>query len=154
MVESKVQKQSETCLENDGYFEKENNILYDFKRTHFSDFTVILSQRWNKTKINKFVVPFVRPLQINQKHTEYISEDLDDPFKFATDNLFTTQLSFKVTRNIFFYGTVRNIFKRLFEAGLLKDFQPALVKMTMVNMSKIEIYEKQEEYSTLTWEKL
>lgn len=156
-------------MKNDGYFE-DHSFLLDYKQMSYAKFYEYGQQNIENnlkqkhlyddigkssfSTFNKIAVPLARTSDTYRKQIEYTSKDFNDPFKFAADNLFTTQLGFKVSRNVFFYGTVRKTFQRLFEAGLLKDFQPALIKMTMTNMSELEIHEKQQEYSTLTWNQL
>lgn len=101
----------------------------------------------------KATAPFFRPSESrNRENLEYAFGNHGDPFKFATDNLLTFQMGFRVTRNIFFYEKMRETFQRLFECGLLLNFSPSLLYTSF--SGKFKPHEKQAEYSTLTWDQL
>lgn len=101
----------------------------------------------------KFATLFMRFPETNRKYLEYEMLETDDPFKFATDNIFTTQKVFHVTRNVLFYEEIHSNLQRLFESGFFKFLLPKYVEELKEGL-KMKIHEKQEEYSTLTLEKL
>lgn len=95
----------------------------------------------------------VRPPETKRKYMEFTSEDFDDPFKFAIDNLCNVQLGFKTTRHLYFYGAIRKTLQRLFESGIIQFHLP-IYKNHDQTVKQLKIHEKQEQYSTLRWDQL
>lgn len=155
-------------LKDFGYFEEKNS-WYDLKRMNFQDYAKFYSSDEfkkignrqlnsvdHKEKFkssNKLTMMFLRPAETRRKQIEYTMDEFDDPFKFATDNIFTMQTGFRVTRNLHFYEAIRDTFRKLFESGLI---QFHLTKFTdEINKKKsLKTHQKQEQYSTLTWDQL
>lgn len=79
--------------------------------------------------------------------------DFDDPLKLATDSFITYEIGFRFAKQTHIYGSIRYTLHRIFEAGILQFYLPALVK-DLEEPSKLEIHEKQNEYSTLRWDQL
>lgn len=107
------------------------------------------SNRLDSSKKNVLLI--MRLPETNRKYVEYKMKELDDPFKFATDNLFTMLHGFRFNKHIFFYGAIRETLQRLFESGILKC--SSFLKF-MRNKDSIVVHEKQTKYSTLTWDQL
>lgn len=161
-----MRKQSSKSIEDlkdHGYFERKMS-WYDMKVLDLSDyynFAAKIKQMNNdsddtifKVKdAKKFAIPLVRPPETNRKHIEYSHYYIKDPFKFATDNLVTQQKGFGVTKNVYFYGAIRDILQKLFESGILQGLQ-LLSSDNNGILDRLEIHEKQEEYKTLTWAQL
>lgn len=94
-----------------------------------------------------------RPPDANRKKIEYRMNNTEDPFKFATDNLFTEQEGFGVGIDIFFCEKIIRVLKKLFEAGIIQlNLEDYMTEMYREKISGIHV--KQEEYSTLTWDQL
>lgn len=96
---------------------------------------------------------FERPRVNDKKHVEYTFDIADDPFKFATDNIYTNQRGLMMMRNVFFNGAIRNNLQRLFESGILQMMYMECVD-ELANKLRIKGHQKQAEYSTLTWDQL
>lgn len=153
-------------LKNNGYFDNGELTWYDFKEMNLLDYhsnlkkkytnDMNLSETANKKLYecsHKFTKLLIRPPETGRKYIEYTSELFEDPFKFATDNLFSLQEGFKISRNLYFYGAIRDVLQRLFESGIMQHFSSAL-SSEQLQSEKLQIHRKQEQYSTLTWNQL
>lgn len=152
-------------LRGKDYFQRDK-FRYDLKEINFLDFFEFCSNASNDNddfqnvygrkyfkNSYKMSLVAVRPFRENRKYVEYTVNYYEDPFKFATDNLFTMQHGFKVNRNVYFYGAIRATLQKLFESGVLKPFLTEYIK-EYSSLLNLTIHKKQEEYNVLTWNQL
>lgn len=101
-----------------------------------------------------------RPPETNRKYVEYKMEGSDDPFKFATDNVFSLQDSIEIMRNVFFYRAIRYALQRTFESGILQHILLTCKMEYEMNRTfkekhfNLHAYQNKQEYSTLTLNQL
>lgn len=129
------------------YRELEDSIRFNYSTHQFPSFKKVVD---NNIKHNLAMIS-MRPYETNRKYIEYTKPGLDDPFKFATDNLFAFQYVVAVSRYIFFYEAIQTTLKRLFESGIIQLMMKEEVQEVFENLT---IHQKQEPYSTLTWNHL
>lgn len=108
---------------------------------------------WFKKSSQKVTFLTTRPRKAGKSYDEYTCDIADDPFKFATDNLFTIQRGFYMMQNAFFYGAIRTTLQRLFESGIFQMIQKTCDD-EFSDLPGIKGHQKQTEYSTLTWDQL
>lgn len=101
----------------------------------------------------KMSIPYIRKPGTKTWYHEFKIDSFDDPFKYTTDNLFEIQIGLGISRNLFFYGAMKDIMQRLFETGVTQYILFECYKNTTKNL-EFKIHNKQEAYSVLTMKEL
>lgn len=147
-------------MKEKGFFNN-SNVWSNIKDISFREFMLnadisddFLADRnfFENSKKNYLCYP--RPPETKRKNVlQYKMKECDDPFKVTIDNVITLSMSIRVSRNLFFYKSIQDIMRKLFEAGLMNSAFSSTTQFSDL-LKKITVYEKQQEYSTLTWDQL